>query len=151
MKTIKALIVLLLLSASFSQEIYGQTIDKFFEYEGVKLIADFAHPTNTFSSASFYVGYDHVAIGIYYEECYTEVKIIRDGDFFTNIQVIKDTDWFSPFAATGMIKDIIWDAINSDSDREELSKFEEKINKRISDMSGKDLTCLFLTLSWWAY
>ena len=131
---------------------FSQSMDSFFKYKGVKIISDCAHPTNTYVSGSYSVYDDYVWVKVQYLKRPTIVKIYRSGSFFTGIYVIEDDDpWMSPFGAIELIKDIVYNIITSDSDKKNQSLFEKKINKTISEMNGKDLTCLYLTLEWWDY
>lgn len=134
-----------------SHNVYSQTMYSFFSNEGNKLLATLAHPTNTFKYAKYRVENNSVWVDIYYEDFNTELRIKRTGDFFTKIEVIYDNDWVSPFTAIGQIKDVVLKFSEDNSDTQTKNEFERKINKVISEMNGKELTCLILTLAWIDY
>jgi hypothetical protein len=127
-------------------------MDEFFRTVGVQTLAGLAHPTNTYNSGKYKINDYTIGVLIIYDENYvTELELTKEGSFFTNIRVVKDNDWVSPFAGIELIKDAALDYINSNSDKEHQSLFEKKINKTISEMDGRDLACLILSLKWLNY
>lgn len=142
------LILIFFFSISYS---FSQTMDDFFKYKGVKVLASLAHPTNTFKSGSYEIYSSAVYVNIYYESYTTKLKITRDGNFFTKTDVIEDNDFVAPFAMVELIKDLALELIVNSEDQQNKSTFEKKINKTISNMNGKDLACLVLTLNWFDY
>ncbi len=144
----KLLLVLCFLLPAFC---FSQSMDDFFRSKGVGIVAECAHPTNTFVSGQFTVDDSYVWVRVDYKKRPTIVKIFRDGNWFTGIDVIEDDDpWMSPFGAIENIKDLAIDYIKNNSNQQK-SKFEQRINKTIANMNGKELTCLALTLEWWSY
>lgn len=141
--------VLLFTSYGFAQK----TMSNFFRYEGVSGLASLAHPSNTYSSGTYSVEYDYVLVTINYKESFkTRLKIYKSGNVFTSIVVLEDTDWWPPFAAVEFLKDVILEIAREDEDsRKALSDFERSVGKALSNMTGKQLTCIFLTLGWIDY
>jgi hypothetical protein len=129
----------------------AQSLSSFFHQEGCELVAALAHPSNTYRYAKYEVRAQEIWVDIYYEEYNTELKIKRKGNFFSGIEVVYDDDWVNPFAATGIIKDMVWDFINDSSDRERKENFEQLMGKKVAQMNGKELASLILTLAWLAY
>lgn len=134
------------------QFILAQSMSDFFKYEGAKLIGNLAHPTNTFSYANFNVYDDYVWMDIYYKTQHTELRIYKKYGMFTSISVLYDDAIFvSPFVALETMKDLVWDYINSDEDRDAKNRLEKYFDKTISEMSGKELACVIVTLAWADY
>lgn len=129
----------------------SSTISDFLKNKGVEVLAGLAHPSNTYKSGSYNVYSDKVCVKIYYDGYTTELDIKRDGNFFTGINVISDDDFITPFAGIELLKDIALDIVKDNSDEQNKSAFQKKINKKISEMNGKDLACLILSLNWLDY
>lgn len=130
---------------------HSQTMESFVYNEGIELLAKLAHPTNTFKSAKYRVESNSIWVDIYYEGYNTELRINRSGDFFTGVEVIYDNDFVNPFSAVGLLKDLVVDYINDNSDVKTKNDFERLINKAISNMNGQDVACLIFTLAWFDY
>lgn len=129
----------------------SSSMSNFFKNSGVATIAELAHPTNTYKSGYYNVYSNKIWVKIYYDGYTTELEITRDGNFFTNIYVISDDDFITPFTGIELIKDVALDIIKDNSDENNKSAFQKKINKTISEMNGKELACLILTLNWLDY
>lgn len=124
---------------------------KFFRTDGAKLVATLAHPTNTFKYANYKIKEDYIWIDAYYDGYNTELKLYRTGVFFTSIEVLSDNDFFEPFVAAEILKDMAWKTINTQQDQEVKTKFEQYFDKTVANMTGKELTCLLVTLAWLDY
>ena len=109
------------------------------------------HTTNTFKYANYKIKEDYIWIDAYYEGYNTELKLYRTGGFFTSIEVLSDNDFFEPFVAAEILKDMAWKTINSQQDQEVKTKFEQFFDKTVANMTGKELTCLLVTLAWLDY
>lgn len=147
----KKVLLMLLLFLGVNQVVFAQSMDDFIRNEGGKLLAELAHPTNTFESGNFSVSASTITVNVYYEGgYYTSFEITRQGGFFTNIRIVADNDeWVSPFFMISVLKDLAIDLFQSDP--ETVSKIEQQIGKELSDMDGEELACLILTAAWFGY
>lgn len=152
MKNIKTFRLLLFVALLYSQIGQSQSMTDFFRVEGVADLAVLAHPTNTYKGGYFDVYRDEVIVEINYETVTTKLRIKREGDYFTRITTIGDSDWFPAFEAIKTIKDFLIEGTEDTQERRKLmSSFEERFDKAILDMTGKELACIILTLAWFAY
>ncbi len=148
----KHLFLFLTCSILFVNTCFTQSMDNFFKYEGVTLLAGLAHPTNTYSSGQYSVYSDYVLADIFYEGYTTKLKIYRDGDYFTGIIAIKDTDFVPPFAAIELIKNFLIEGTENTKERQKvMNDFEKMFNTALVNMTGKQMACVALTVSWFSY
>lgn len=132
--------------------LHAQSMGSFFKHNGVAIFANLAHPTNIYKSGRYTIYSNHIIVEINYECCYTKLKIKRSGDVFYDIDVLSDNDWVAPFVGVELMKDLVIEAANEDSEsKEQLSAFEKKFQKSLYEMTGIELTCILLTLSWLDY
>jgi hypothetical protein len=135
-------------SSTYAQK--NEKLEAWLRNKGVELFANCAHPLGIYERGEFIVYDNYIWIKVYYDDDdTTESRIYGDGSFLTTIKNVKDTDWISPFLALWSIKNIVFDIIKND--KEDTSSFEKKINKTIEKMSGEDLTCLAMSVSWLQY
>jgi hypothetical protein len=135
---------------------YNSKLADFLYSTGAKELAGLAHPTNTFASARWEIEDDYVYVYIEYGDDYkTNVKINISTGWFTKINVTYDNDFFPPFLAIEGMKDLILELLKDDKNKEEekkrVSDFEKYLNKKIEDMTGKELACLYMNLIWFDY
>jgi len=107
--------ILILLSITHFS--YCQTMNDFFKYKGVEMLAGLAHPTDTYQKGESKVSDNKVWVKIYYDGFTTELQLTRVDNFFTDITIISDDDFISPFAGVELIKNIALDIIKDDSDK----------------------------------
>lgn len=151
MKLKTFLIGLFLIALSVGEVSSQRTMSDFFYDEGAELIAKLAHPTNTFSYARYTVYKEYVHIKIFYEKDYTtELRLYKDRGIFYSISVIEDTDLISPFFFIELTKNIAYSLIREASP-DLISQIESVIGKTLADMTGRQLSCVALTIAWWDY
>ncbi|MFT5167625.1 MAG: hypothetical protein ACI8P3_002863 [Saprospiraceae bacterium] len=153
MKTMKALLLTTCLVASFCSQVSAQSLDSFLKYEGVKTLAELAHPTSTMDKGYYKVYSDAVDVEVYYTDgVYTKIRLYYSNGWFTKVQVITDTDWLRPFVGVEFIKNLLFELSREyDKSSSIKSSYEQYLNKTIENFSGKDITMLAMTLSWVAY
>lgn len=145
----KGLLLIFFISISVS---YGQSMESFFKKKGIELVAFLAHPTNTYDFGTVKVYRNSVRIKIYYEGYTTEVSVKRNKDVFYEVEVLKDTDWVAPFGTLSLIKGKIVEVMKENPEfYENKTKFERYIQRKFEQMSGTQLTAMFLTLLWLEY
>lgn len=118
-------------------------IDQFFQDHGISILANMAHPSNTFRSANWKVDNNKIWVDIYYDYFNTELEITRSGNLFTDIKVLYDNDIVPPFGFIQLIKDT---TISSGaSENQAANQLSAYLQKKLSDMNGSEMTCMFLS------
>ena len=125
-------------------------IERYFYSQGVRTLAQLAHPTNTYKSGTYRVENNSVFITINYEDgYYTQLKVKREKPFFSNIDVLEDNDFVNPFTAVEFLKNLLLEATKDDSEKEKSkSDFEKRFDKKLENMNGIEVACLWLSLDW---
>lgn len=130
---------------------YAQTFGGFMERQGGKVIANIAHPTNTYKNCSYELTNSWVVATVYYTEGYsTKVMLYLEDGVFNKLSVLSDSDFFPPFLASEGIKNFLYDSLQSQSPTT-IQELESAIGKSIRNMDGKDLCCVLFTISFWDY
>lgn len=130
----------------------AQSFSRFMELYGGKVIADIAHPTNTYTGCSYrWTDSNTVAVTVNYTGgVKTEVELTCKGEIFYELDLIRDTDFFPPFLASEGIKELLYSAVESEFP-EAIQKLESMVGERVRDMNGRQLCCVMFTLSWLNY
>lgn len=138
-----------------SSTLFAQTMGDFFKKEGVRTLAELAHPSNTFKGGRYEIEDNHVIVTINYTGgINTKLKLYRSGHIFTGINVLYDNDWFPPFGGTYLLKEVLMDAmdaLNTNQEQEILAGFEGFFKKKVRDFSGEEFALLIMTGSWIGY
>ena len=128
-----------------TQKSFSQSLDNFFKYEAVELLAQLAHPSNDYERGTYTINNGYVLVNIYYKKYTTRLKVYRNGNYFTDIEVLYDNDYVTPFTATTLFKKV---ADLNDKDYSSCrNNFQILFEKATKKMSGKELACFVLTLT----
>lgn len=120
------------------------------EQRGGEIIANMAHPTNTYRGCYYEKNSDHLLVKLEYKKCVTELMFYVIGDIFYKVEVLRDTDFYPTFKAVENIKSFLYQVMENEYP-ETVAAIEEKIGTKVRDMNGKQLACMALTLSWLSY
>jgi len=147
---------LIVFSIIISTSFYGfsQSIEDFLEEEKIiKNLAWMAHPSNTFRYGySNKISNNKTLITInYYDGYQTTLKVSRYGNYITNIEVAQNKDWAPAFLFVTLIKNFLIGILESDREKEDVSFFEKYFKKKLKDMNGINMACIYLTVSWVNY
>ena len=150
-KSITLLIVCLLLPAGLLSAQTFSDFQNYVRYEGGELMAKLAHPFNKFSYAESDIQDGGIRIYIKYEEGYeTLLKFYLGDESFNRVEVVRDTDWATPFLATAVMKETAYLCLREVAS-ETVASIEGEIGTRFRDMTGKQMSCLLLTVGWLRY
>lgn len=136
------------------------SFESFFRYEGVKLLAKLAHPTNSFVSGKFTDKGSYFIVIFTGEDNWfggtvkTKLKIRKTGRFLSGLEVIYDTDIVEPFVAMDLLHEFAQDMIKDSNTRDEvetMSFMEKKLRKEFNQFNGRDIALTCLNLSWFNY
>lgn len=129
----------------------AQSFEHFMYQDGGEVIANLAHPTNTYESCSIQSsGKNSIIVKIEYDQYITEVKLYAIGDIFYKLEVLRDTDFYPPFRAIENMKNMLYSFLE-DEFAETIAKIEKEIGTKIKDMNGKEMTCAIFTIEWMKY
>jgi len=132
----------------------AQSMNHFFKYEGVQLLAEIAHPFSNFETGRYDVYTNEVRISMKYTEGSTNIILYRKGNFFTDIKVSSDSFFWAAFSVAQNIKNFVLEILEEDSETDTdktINEFEIYLGKQIHEMSGKDLALILINLAWWSY
>ena len=143
-------ITLLFIGGSASAQ--NSTMEDYFQKRGVAILANYAHPTNTFQAGTYTVTDDYVIVDILYEGgIETKLKVYRQGEGFSRVSVLEDTDFVDPFACVKFISDAILEQCkDSDAKNEIVRAFENSLNKTLREFSRTDWALLVIDLDYLA-
>lgn len=127
---------------------WSQSFEHFLGKGAAQVLAEMAHPFNTYDSYAYEVNSKGALVLLNYQEGYkTLVQLHCNGYFITRVEVIRDTDWATPFLAVDVIKRVLLKSMES-SDNETLQQACAMIGKQIGDMNGRELAAMVLTIRW---
>ncbi|MBN9384978.1 MAG: hypothetical protein J0H74_29755 [Chitinophagaceae bacterium] len=128
-------------------------IDDYFRQRGVMLLAQCAHPTNTFRNGAYQTEDGYVIVDIYYQEgVHTRLKIYRGDACFTGVAVLSDDDIFPPFRFLGSILKTLLQQYEDSEQRDELARqLESILRKRLEEWSGADWSLLIINLDYFSF
>lgn len=156
MKTVKQISFIIICIISFnSSTLLAQSISSFFKYEGVKCLAELAHPTSGFHSGSYNVYDDYIIINANYTNGHNiKMQVNRYGNYFTGIKVIKDSDIVPAFLGVYFAKQLVAELLVDDQTTQSdnlVESFENYLGKRFYDFNGYDLALIGLNVVWSQY
>ena len=130
----------------------GQTMEEYFSNEGVETIGLIAHPFSQYKGGSYYVSDNYVNVTINYSEGTTKLRLDRYKNIFTKITVTYDSFFIPAFSMTELAKDFAIELLEeSEKEDQVVDIFEDIFNKSLRSMSGTNLGCVALTMSWLDY
>ena len=154
---LKLSIILFVFITNSSQ---AQSFRQYLENRGLKTLASYAHPTNTFTGGTIDEMTKSYAIVTVYSkdwltgfEVYTVLKIQRGGinnAIVNNINVLKDSDFVKPFSAMKDLMNLTLEMYRSMGFEKEInetiSQIKYKFNSDVNLWSGLDWSILAVNL-----
>lgn len=146
-KRLFLLVAFLVLAASNLSAQSIELFDRFMRNIGGEVIANIAHPSNTYSGCSYEIGEGNIIVTVSYREGYTTcVKLSAKGPIFYNLEVLSDSDFFPPFLASQGLKNVLYEVFESENP-DLIKNIESVVGRRIRDMDGYQLCCTMFTIS----
>ena len=150
MKARLIIFTLLLISAAANAQ--NEVMENYFKNKGVVLLANCAHPSNTFEGGTYSVYDQYVIVDIAYSGgIYTELRLDRLGYGFSRVSVLKDNDFVHPFSFMKMITDLaLAQYKDSDAKNEVIRNLENMLNRELKDWTGTDWALLLINLDYFS-
>ena len=124
-----------------------QSLSDFYNNTGKELLAQCAHPTNTYKSATveFYDGYADVDI-LYEDGWETELNVYNNDLLFYKIVVVKNTDFVDAFWFLQKIVEEVRKHQDNQNYQKTQSDLEAALNRVIDDWNGRDWSLFLLNV-----
>ena len=148
----KIIFILCTLALSAAANAQNETIGNYFKNKGVVLLANCAHPSNTFEGGTYSVYDQYVIVDIAYTEgIHTELRVDRLGYGFSRVSVLADNDFVHPFSFMKVITDIaLAQYKDSDAKNEVVRNLENMLNRELKDWKGTDWALLLINLDYFS-
>lgn len=147
----RILLTLFLIASCSLVKISAQSFADFMYQRGGKIVADLAHPTNSYTGCSYDFSSGGLIVTVRYKKGYqTKVFFYFKDNIFYQMSVLSDSDFFPPFLASEGMKNMLYDAVESEAPNM-IKRIESEIGRDFRYMDGKQLCCLLFSLSWAAY
>jgi hypothetical protein len=141
---------LLLISAAASAQ--NEAVENYFKNKGVVLLANCAHPSNTFEGGTYAVYDQYVIVDIAYTEgVHTKLRVDRQGYGFSRVFVLADNDFVHPFSFMKVVSDLaLAQYKDSDAKNEVIRNLENMLNRELKDWKGTDWALLLVNLDYFS-
>ena len=125
-------------------------VENYFSQKGVVLLAQCAHPSNTFDHGTYEVEDGYVIVNIFYKEnVHTMLRVNRGSNYFSRVIVLSDDDFFPPFKFLKNILGTILKQYPSSNAKDEMERNMENMLKRtMEDWNGTDWALLIINLDY---
>jgi len=121
----------------------------FLKESGIYTVTKYAHPSSQIKEYTTDVSGNEVLVDVIFTNGYEiTFNLTLEEEYFTEIEIIEDTDGFPSFLGTRIIKSIVIGALTTVGNDDFISEFENKIGRKIDELSGANMVLLILN---WDY
>ena len=144
--------LLFLITLSLLTSLADAQMDTYFSRKGVVLLAQCAHPTNTFESGTYDVEDGYVLVNIVYKGgIHTRLKVSRGKYYFTRISVLMDDDFVNPFSFLQSLLRIVLDQYKDSANKDEIQRnVENMVNRKLQEWTGSDWALFIINLDYFS-
>ena len=127
-------------------------LEGYFSKKGVVLLAQCAHPTNTFERGTYAVDDDFVIVDIFYKEgVHTRLRVNRGRYYFSQVSVVYDDDFVAPFSFLQTMLKIVLDQYKDSHAKDEIQRnLENMLQRKLQEWSGADWALFIINLDYYS-